>query len=124
MYTIHLYGRYTKIGGGDAFVDETPFDTPEFDLQDKKAIERIVKLRYPDCKECENVQVSFHEQYDPELRAENKRREDHEAEAAAKKAAKAASVSSSSSSSSGNWVFKVIWWIIKAPFKLIWWLFK
>ena len=127
MYKIHLYGQIWNYDGSNCYVDETPFETPQFDLQDKKAIERIVKIRYPNCKDASGVQVFFHEQFDPSTRAEREASETkHEEDKPKKKLFGGGGGGSKSKrpSTLTGWIFAIIWWIIKLPFKLIWWLFK
>ena len=62
MYKIHLSGRYTDYKGCTRWVSEAPFEAPQFDLQDKSSIARIVRLHYPDADDCSGVQVYYHGQ--------------------------------------------------------------
>ena len=62
MYRIHLYGDYYTANHNRRWVSEEIFETPMFDLQDKASIKSLVRLRYPDAVDCDNVQVFFHEQ--------------------------------------------------------------
>jgi len=62
MYKIHLYGSYYTANHNRRWVSEEIFETPEFDLQDRAYIRRLVRLRYPDAVDCDSVQVFFHGQ--------------------------------------------------------------
>lgn len=58
--TIHLYGSYRDYNGRIQFVSEEEFEIPKFDFADKASIARIVKSRYPDAVDCQNVQLFYH----------------------------------------------------------------
>ena len=62
MYRVHLQGRYKNYDGFDRWVSEEVFETPQFNLQDRDQIKRLVRSRYPDAKDCDSVQVYFHDQ--------------------------------------------------------------
>jgi len=62
MYKINLYGSYYTAHNERRWVSEEVFETPQFDLQDKAHIRRLVRLRYPDAVDCDDIQVFFHGQ--------------------------------------------------------------
>lgn len=119
MYKIHLTGQVWRKDGTDYFVDETPFEIPQFDLQNKDLIQAIVKQRYVDVEDASQVQVilhktwwSGHESSTPE---EPDKKEVEQP--------KTASVPKPSFADNLPWYLKVIWWLIKLPFRIIWWFF-
>ncbi|MCQ2286138.1 MAG: hypothetical protein MJZ76_04610 [Bacteroidales bacterium] len=58
-YKIYLYGPYSDSEHHQKFVSRDVFEVPQFDLQSRAAIERIVKMRYYDAVDCDQVQVFF-----------------------------------------------------------------